>query len=204
MEGTEKSCPLGISFSGEIILKAFRRILGIGGAFFLLLTGGFGIYWHYQSKKALPVHLQKQKDQEQKPVGFSFYDLSLNKIPLANFKGKLVLLNFWATWCAPCVKELPALNNLAQHYSQRLVIVALSNERTDDIKNFLMAFPNFVPNFIIGNVSQEQMLLYFPVSTFPETYIIGPSGHLQKKIIGPKKWDSPFWKNQIQSFITNN
>ena len=178
-----------------------RFILGIGGAFLLLFAGIWGAYWYGQSKQTLPVHIQQLKDREKKTVSLSFYDLSFNKISLADYKGKIVLLNFWATWCAPCVEELPALNNLVQHDPKKLVVLALSNERIDDIKNFLMAFPDFHPHFIIGSVSREQMLLHFPVRAFPETYILNPSGRLMEKITGPRKWDSSLWKSKIQAFI---
>ena len=182
-------------------MKRFRVILGVGGALWLLLAGAFGIYKYKQSQQALPSHIQKLKDRETKATILSFYDLSLNKISLEKFKGQTVLLNFWATWCAPCVEELPALNQLAKHYPEKLIILALSNERTEEIKNFLMAFPNFYSNFIIGNVGREQMLAHFPVRAFPETYILNQSGQLLQKITGPRKWDSPTWKSNLQKLI---
>ena len=179
-----------------------RLILGVGGAFALFLVGGFSLYWYKQHQKTGPKHVQQLKDREKKPpVHFSFYDLSFNHKSLVDFKGKVVLLNFWATWCAPCVEELPALNKLAKHYPKKLVVLALSNERIHDIKNFLMAFPHFHSNFVIGNISRKKMLKHFPVRAFPETYILSPSGHLRKKIIGPRKWDSSHWKNQIKTFL---
>lgn len=180
---------------------SLRFIVGIGFALTLLFVGVGGFYWYKQNQKVLPKHVQQLKEREKAPINFPFYDLSFNKKSLIDFKGKVVLLNFWATWCAPCVEELPALNKLAKHYHKKIVILALSNERTEDIKNFLMAFPNFQSNFVIGNVSRKKMLIYFPVRAFPETYIIGPFGHLKKKVIGPKKWDSTYWKNQIKTFI---
>ena len=113
------------------------------------------------------------------------------------------MINFWATWCAPCIEELPSLNELAKYYPKDLVILAVSNENTDDIKNFLMAFSNFHSNFIPANVGKDKMLATFSVRAFPETYILGKKGQFIEKIIGPQKWDSEEWKNKIKTFISN-
>lgn len=114
-----------------------------------------------------------------------------------------MLINFWATWCAPCIEELPSLNTLAEHYPKDLVVLAVSNESTDNIKNFLMAFPNFHPNFIPANIGRSQMLATFSVQAFPETYILNKKGQLVQKIIGPQKWDSQEWKDKIKTLIAD-
>ena len=180
-----------------------RIILGVGVALLLIFIGGMVLYWHEQNQRALPKHIQKTRERETAHPYLSFYDLSLKKKELTDFKGKVVLLNFWATWCAPCVEELPSLNRLAGHFPKKLILLALSNERTDEITNFLMAFPNFHPNFIIGNVGRKQMLSAFPVQAFPESYILNPAGQLIERVTGPQKWDSPAWKTKIKRFITN-
>ena len=113
------------------------------------------------------------------------------------------MINFWATWCAPCVEELPSLNDLAKNYPEKLVILAVSNERTDNIKNFLMAFPEFQNNFIPANIGRSQMLATFDVRAFPETYILDKRGQLIQKITGPQKWDSKEWKDKIKILISN-
>ncbi len=183
-------------------MKSVKKMVGTGGLFVLFLLGGMGLYWHWQSQRALPEHIQKTRERETNSTDLSFYDLSLKKKDLKVFKDKVVLLNFWATWCAPCVEELPALNRLAGHFPN-MVVLALSNERTDEITNFLMAFPDFHSNFIIGSVSRKQMLSAFPVQAFPESYILAPSGRLMEKATGPRKWDSSAWKNKIQALVEN-
>ncbi len=173
----------------------------VTGIILISLIGGTGLFTiiKYVSKKQnLPEHVIKKQKIEMQSTEFTVYDLNTQPITLSSFKNKVVLINFWATWCAPCVTELPSLNKLAGYYPKNLVILAVSNEKTDNIKNFLMAFPQFHANFIPANVGKEQMQATFSIQAVPETYILNKKGKLVEKIIGPRQWDSLEWKNKIK------
>jgi cytochrome c biogenesis protein CcmG, thiol:disulfide interchange protein DsbE len=109
---------------------------------------------------------------------------------LSDFKGKVVVLNFWATWCPPCVEEAPALNHLQQRIASRGgVIIGVSID--DDpakyekfVKDFAIPFPTW------RDPSAKVMHDYGTVM-IPETYIIDRRGRIARKIIGPQRWDSP-------------
>ena len=180
-----------------------RFTLGILGIVLTAFFGIFFIYQYLQKKNNLPEHIQKNQKIKKDSADFTVYDLSKKSISLSSLKEKVVLINFWATWCAPCIEELPSLNNLAEHYPKDLVILAVSNESTDDIKNFLMAFPDFHSNFIPANIGRPEMLTTFSVRAFPETYILNKKGQLVQKIIGPQKWDSQEWKDKIKKLIAD-
>ena len=120
---------------------------------------------------------------------------------VSDFSGQVVLINFWATWCAPCVEELSSLNNLAGRQRDSLVVLAVSNESAEEIKDFLKAFPKFHSNFIPSVVSREKMLEVFAVKMLPETYILDRKGFLKEKIIGPQEWDSKEWLKKIKHFM---
>ena len=176
----------------------------ITGIILITLIGGIGLFTiiKYVSKKQnLPEHLIKKQKIEMQNTEFTVYDLNTKAITLSSLKNKVVLINFWATWCAPCVKELPSLNKLAEYYPKNLVILAVSNEQTDNIKNFLMAFPQFNDNFIPANVGKEQMQATFSIQAVPETYVLNKKGKLVEKIIGPRQWDSLEWRNKIKNLI---
>jgi thiol-disulfide isomerase/thioredoxin len=111
---------------------------------------------------------------------------------LGRFHGKLVLLNFWATWCAPCVEELPALDRLQGMLgSDRLAVVAVSIDESS------INLPvSFVRRLGLMNLNvyldftgraQKAFLLY----GLPITYLIDPDGAVVGYIIGATKWDSP-------------
>lgn len=182
--------------------KNFQFIIGIISIISISCVGGFFIYQHLQKKNTLPEHIIKNQNIENKNSDFTVYDLNKKSITLSSLLNKIVMINFWATWCAPCIEELPSLNKLAKYYPKDLIILAVSNENTDDIKNFLMSFPDFHSNFIPANVGKDKMLATFSLRAFPETYILGKNGQLIEKIIGPQKWDSEEWKKKIKSFIS--
>ncbi|MDE0118704.1 MAG: TlpA disulfide reductase family protein [Bdellovibrionales bacterium] len=179
--------------------KANKRV--VTGIILINLIGGIGLFTiikYLNKKQNLPEHVIKKQKIETQNTEFTVYDLNTKPLTLSSLKNKIVLINFWATWCAPCIKELPSLNKLAEYYPKDLVILAVSNEPTDNIKNFLMAFPQFHANFIPANVGKKQMQATFSVQAFPETYILDKNGKLVEKIIGPRKWDSPEWKHKIK------
>ena len=184
-------------------LSHYRLILGITGITLVSCVGGFFIYQHSRKKNILPEHIQKSQEMEKENTQFEVYDLNKKTITLSSLQNKVVVINFWATWCAPCIEELPSLNELAGFYPEKLVILAVSNERTEDIKNFLMAFPGFHTNFIPSNVGRIKMLATFPVRAFPETYILDKKGKLIEKVVGPQKWNSMKWKNKIKNVLNS-
>ena len=183
-------------------MKHFILILSIISITIIALVGSFYIYQYRQKKTHLPEHIKKNQNIEKTNKNIEFYDLNTKTITLNSFIGKTVMINFWATWCAPCVEELPSLNQLAKLYPKELIILAVSNEKTDDIKNFLMAFPNFNTNFIFANMNKKNMLAHFSVRAFPETYILNKKGQLVQKVIGPQKWNSKDWKKTIKNLIS--
>ena len=156
------------------------------------------IYYYIQQKNKIPDHIRTNSEIKD----FTVYNLNGEAVSLNSYKNKIVLINFWATWCAPCIEEIPSLNNLARHFSNELIILAVSNETEKEISTFLKAFPNLSSNFISAFVNRESMLKNFYVTAFPETHIINKQGEFIEKVIGPQKWDSIDWKKKI-SQLTN-
>ena len=181
--------------------KNYKFIIGIISTISIFFLGVFFIYQYLQNKNTLPEHIVKNQNIKKENSDFTVYNLNKKSIALSSLLNKIVMINFWATWCAPCIEELPSLNELAKHYPEKLIILAVSNENTEDITNFLMAFPRFHSNFIPANIGKEKMLATFSVRAFPETYILDKRGKLIQKVIGPQKWNSEEWKNKIKTFI---
>ena len=169
----------------------------------LLSTGGCLTYLHIQKKQELPVRIESVQKAKKDGLNFKAYYLNQKSFFVSDYLGKVVVINFWATWCGPCVEELPSLNNLAKHYKDELVVLAISDERADQIKNFLMAFPDFHSNFILANKSRKETQDMFGIKILPETYIVNKKGFLVERIVGPQEWDSKSWLQKIQKIITN-
>jgi peroxiredoxin len=108
---------------------------------------------------------------------------------LSDFRGKVVVLNFWASWCGPCVDELPSLKQFAQRYADSdIVVLGISlDEDPDAYEEFLVKYEiNFLN---MRNPSRTVSDMYGTIK-LPETYIISRDGHLLNKIIGPTDWSS--------------
>jgi len=109
---------------------------------------------------------------------------------LADYKGKVVVLNFWATWCPPCVEETPALVQLQQRIAPRNAVVLGVSVDEDE-----SAYRNFLQqhgiNYPTSRDASKKSALDYGTSMYPETYVIGRDGKILRKIIGPQDWNSP-------------
>ncbi len=109
---------------------------------------------------------------------------------LSDFKGKVVVLNFWATWCPPCVEEAPALNHLQQRIASRGgVIIGVSID--DDPAKYEKFLKDFSVPFPTWRDPSAKVMHDYGTLMIPETYIINRHGRIARKIIGPQRWDSP-------------
>lgn len=103
-------------------------------------------------------------------------------LQLSDLKGRLVVLNFWATWCVPCIKEMPEFEKIHQTLHPEVQIIGInlaeSKEKVDEyVKAHDLSFPILLDDF--GNVSQEYEVLHLPV-----TYFITADGIIRDKIFG--------------------
>jgi len=111
------------------------------------------------------------------------------KVSLRDFRGKTVVLNFWATWCPPCVEEMPSLVKMQSDLKDRVVVLAVSvDEDERSYRSFLKK--NNVDLLTVRDPQQKSNELYGTFK-FPETYIIDRQGVVQRKFIGPVDWTRP-------------
>jgi len=119
-------------------------------------------------------------------------------VTLPNFGGKILVLNFWASWCQPCVEETPSLSSFAAGYANKgVVVLGISVDK--DQKAYDAFVQRFRPAFLTARESQ----LHAEYGTFmyPETYIIDGSGKVLQKIIEPVDWTSPKITGYIDSLL---
>ena len=147
-----------------------------------VLIAVFGIVW-LQSSKYEPPKVGKAAPD------FTLTDLNDKEIRLADFRGKVVFLNFWATWCKPCKEEMPSMEVLHKNFEKDgLVVLAVSIDRvttTRDIPPFLksmnLSFPVLIDSWGKTDMPYKRMGV-------PETFIIDQQGVIREIVIGPRDW----------------
>lgn len=126
-----------------------------------------------------------------------FESVEGESINLEQFKGELVFLNFWATWCPPCVAEMPGIQNLYEEYGDKIKFIIVSRESPDVIHEFVMRNEYTFP--VYSQVIQEPEI--FESQSIPTSYLISPSGNIILKKKGAAKWDSKKIKKLIDSHL---
>ena len=128
---------------------------------------------------------------------------------LSEFRGKVVVLNFWASWCASCVAEMPDLDRLqARIRSRGGVVLAVSvDENCSSYEDFLKVYPvRFQTACDPTNKVPLDYLYAGPLDDgqIPETYIIDRQGYIARKIVGPQEWVSPEMTAYFDAALTRN
>lgn len=118
---------------------------------------------------------------------FKLEDINGKAFQLSRHKGKIILLNFWATWCMPCREEMPSFEKLWKKLGPRgLLVVAISVDISrKDIKSFVRKYHISYP-ILIDNKGEIRKL--YEIRVLPTTYIIGRDGKFTGKILGARNW----------------
>lgn len=121
-------------------------------------------------------------------------DLSGNEVSLSDFKGKFVVLNFWATWCEPCITEWPQINQLAERFSESddIVVIAMSiDQDRESIAPFLDRMSlGESPATVLWDPTQKLHNRY-GTEKIPDTYFVDEEGQIAGVFVNVRKWGSP-------------
>jgi peroxiredoxin len=134
---------------------------------------------------------------------FSLSGLDGKKINLADYQGKVVFINIWATWCAPCVEEMPSMQKLYNEFKGddfEILAVSIDTQGLEVVapfmKNHKLTFPALLD-------PQGTIKTSYGITGVPESFIIDKDGTLVKTIIGPLDWATPavfqFFRDLIQN-----
>jgi peroxiredoxin len=133
---------------------------------------------------------------------FTFSGPNGKMISLSDYKGKVVFLNIWATWCPPCREEMPSMERLYQKLKDEDFIILAVSIDASGAKAVTPFLRDFKLNFPVLFDTKGKIQGLFETTGIPESFIIDKEGVLVQKIIGPRDWDSPdtilFFRNLIQ------
>lgn len=119
-------------------------------------------------------------------------------VSIPNFGGKLLLLNFWASWCGPCAEETPSLSKFAQTYAAKgVVVLGISVDKEPQ------AYQRFLQRYAPTFLTARDLKIHedFGTYMYPETYIIDAKGHVMMKIAEPADWMDPKVTQYIDSLL---
>jgi thiol-disulfide isomerase/thioredoxin len=140
------------------------------------------------------------KEEEYEQLEVTFTDADGKPRNLDEYRGKLILLNLWATWCAPCVKEMPALADLQREFGEKgLAVVTLSSDQNPElVKAFFEKHQiDNLPVYMDQNMKVFQML---ESKGLPVTSLLGTDGNEIQRFAGYVDWTKP----EIRKLITDN
>jgi cytochrome c biogenesis protein CcmG, thiol:disulfide interchange protein DsbE len=116
-------------------------------------------------------------------------------VRLADYRGKIVLVNFWATWCAPCIEELPSLQALQKEMPQMVVLAVSIDDDPDAYRRFLA---DHQVTLLTVNDPEQHANNSFGTHMFPETYVVDRDGHIRRKFISAQDWTNPEIVNYLR------
>lgn len=123
-------------------------------------------------------------------------DLKGETLDSGQFSNKVVILNLWATWCNPCIKEMPDLVEMEKELPEDFVLILASDESLEKIQQFIERRP-FDLSFTQIRTSVESLGVY----SLPTTFIIGREGQLLETLVGARKWDSLEQIEQLKTYL---
>jgi peroxiredoxin len=133
---------------------------------------------------------------------FAFPDLSGNNVSLSDHRGKVVLVNVWATWCLPCREEMPSMQRLYERFKGEnfeILAVSIDSKGREVVAPFMRKMSLSFPALLDP---EETISPLYGITGVPETFIIDKDGILVKTIIGPVDWATPevflFFRDLIQ------
>ena len=148
--------------------------------FFLVVGGIAGLFIYREKTK---VGQPGVISVGQQAPDFSIKDAEGKLVKLSDYRGKVVFLNFWATWCAPCVEEMPEMNVLQEKYKDRkFQMMAISVDNSwDVVRDFYEKHNLDMPTFLDPG---QQVRSMYKVRGYPETFVIDGKGSVRKYKIG--------------------
>jgi cytochrome c biogenesis protein CcmG/thiol:disulfide interchange protein DsbE len=165
-----------------------RKQLAIGCVVLALVAAIAYGATQYLRKELFPVELGTKAPD--------FKALTLDSIPrekrLADYRGQVLMLNVWATWCLPCRVEMPSIEALNKAYASKglkIVAVSIDDPGTDStIRAFVKQYGL---TFEVLHDAQARISDQYDITGYPETFIVGRDGIIRKKLISATDWNSP-------------
>jgi peroxiredoxin len=131
---------------------------------------------------------------------FTLVDLQGNTWKLSDLKGNVVFINFWATWCSPCIEEMPSMQKLylGMQKAPFKMLAILNNDRPEYAQNLTTRMSITFPILIDPD---SKVATQYGLTGVPETFIVDAQGILREKFIGPRNWNSQGAMQMLRNYL---
>lgn len=189
---------------GDLNMKKHLYALLVIGVLAVGAVWAFNTFYAIKLQEVPETVRTLESMETQGAPNFKSKELNGKYFELFELKGKLVILNFWASWCAPCIEEVPSLIKLVNEFKGEVQLIAISGDSSlDDIEIFLKSFPE-LRNVNIKVVWDEDrsLMRQFQVSRLPESLVLNKEQKLVKKIVGTIDWYNADSIAYMKSLVT--
>jgi peroxiredoxin len=168
----------------------------------LFASGGFavlvGLWVAFSAGPEHPLHAGMPAPD------FELPDLEGRPVSLADQRGSVVFINLWATWCAPCRKEAPALERLYRELKEQgFEILAISIDDEEDEASVEAFRDEFALSFPILRDPERRAYAAYQATGVPETYVVDAEGLLSERFVGPRSWDEPRYARAVERLLAS-
>ncbi len=155
-------------------------------------------YCQYVTATSLPVRSQVLRPAPD----FVLQDMQGKAHDFSSYAGKTVVVNFWAVWCAPCRREIPAMNRAWKKLKNENIAMLAVNvgDELSAIKEFNKKYPI---DFTVLQDKNGAVSQHWQVAGFPTTFIINPAGKIVYRVVGGREWDEESMLESIRSVTAN-
>ena len=186
------------------LLEKIKRYWLIGLIFIALIVAALFVFRSCQQEENIPSDGDVLSRLEQ----FGASDFVLPSViddrlvSLSEFKGNITVVNFWATWCAPCIEEFGSMLELVDEFQGQVKILAISmDDNKKDIINFMKAFEASTPNLIVLHDLGQELAKEWGTWKLPESYILNREHKLIRKVASTANWSSPSVLHYFSSLL---
>jgi thiol-disulfide isomerase/thioredoxin len=148
------------------------------------------------------IHFSPSEIAEEEQISITNYDWNLTddngtEVDFNDYKGRVVIVNFWATWCPPCVAELPSFQKLYDSYKSKVVFLFVANDKTEKVERFMTKYNyQFTNYYEISRTPSE-----LQSRSIPATFVISKQGKIAMSKTGATNWNTEKVKNVLDRLL---
>ncbi len=184
--------------SGDIFFWALIILLIIPSTRKIIATGLNQAVLHV--RKPVAESNEKQKYLTDEDYLFMISDSTMKVNTLGDFRGDVIFLNIWATWCPPCLAELPGIEKLYDEYGDKIRFLLVTNQTPEEVKPFIKEREIRAPVYY----QRTRLTTSIETSSIPTTFIISKDGRIVARYSGAMDWNSPQTKKMLDELIAQD